>query len=70
MNKKVSQQRMAEEVTKAGLPSGILTYLAKMSPGTVERNCVYVRSVAHKFGVSDEQVDDLFERASLPLAQE
>lgn len=70
MNKRVSQQRMAEEVTKAGLPSGILTYLAKMSPGNVERNCVYVRSIAHKFGVSDAMVDELFARAAEPLAQE
>ena len=66
MNKRVSQQRIAEEIVKAGLPDGILTHLAKMSPGIVERQCVYVRSVAHKFDVSDEMIDEIFRRAAAP----
>lgn len=66
MNKKVSQQRMAEEIANAGLPDGLLTLLARMSPGVLERQCVYVRSVAHKFDVSEEMLDEIFLRASAP----
>ena len=64
MNRKVSQQRLAEEIVSAGHPQDILPYLERMAPGVVERYCMYVRTIAHKFGISESDVDELFKRAS------
>lgn len=63
MNWKVSQQRLAEEIALSDHPQEILPYLARMSPGIVERHCMYVRTIAHMFDVSDADVDELFRKA-------
>ena len=63
MNWKVSQQRLAEEIALSNHSQDILPYLERMSPGVVERHCMYVRTIAHMFNVSDEDVDELFRKA-------
>ena len=62
----VSDTRMAEELQKAGHPSGLIERLTRMAPGMVHRDCVYVRSLADKFGLDDAAIDEMFRLAHEP----
>jgi hypothetical protein len=65
----VSDVRMAEELKKANLPQELIDRLTRMAPGMVHRDCIYVRSLSHKFGLDDERVDELFKLAYEPNPQ-